>query len=218
MGFFYGTMLENSRFAAASVAYAALREPGKNYQGFIKMIDSKGFRPNVGIILCNDEGRVFWAKRMGVDAWQFPQGGINQDEDPEAAMFRELWEETGLKAQHVQVLGRTRYWLRYRLPERYIRKNSLPLCIGQKQIWFVLRLLANDSHVRFDHCPKPEFDGWRWVDYWEPLNDVVYFKRKVYEKAMSELGVILNRYGIPVDPQPAPTLLKPSQKSLAGSA
>lgn len=164
-----------------------------------KMIDSKGYRPNVGIILCNDEGRVFWAKRMGVDAWQFPQGGINQDEDPEAAMFRELWEETGLLQQHVEVLGRTRYWLRYRLPERYIRKNSLPLCIGQKQIWYILRLLTKEANVRFDHCPKPEFDSWRWVDYWEPLDNVVYFKRKVYLKAMSELSVVLASRGIPID-------------------
>ena len=155
------------------------------------MIDSRGYRPNVGIILCNDEGRVFWAKRMGMDAWQFPQGGINDDEDPETAMYRELWEETGLQQQHVQILGRTRYWLRYQLPERYIRKNSQPMCIGQKQIWFMLRLLTNDSAVCFDHCNKPEFDSWRWVDYWEPLNNVVYFKRKVYQKAMTELGAIL---------------------------
>lgn len=166
---------------------------------FINMIDSKGYRPNVGIILCNDEGRVFWAKRMGVDLWQFPQGGINQDEDPETAMYRELWEETGLQQQHVQVLGRTRYWLKYQLPDRYIRKNSVPLCIGQKQIWFMLRLITHESNVRFDHCSKPEFDGWRWVDYWEPLKDVVYFKRKVYQRAMTELGEILTAGSVPVD-------------------
>ena len=69
------------------------------------MIDSKGYRPNVGIILCNDEGRVFWAKRMGVNSWQFPQGGINPNEDPETAMYRELCEETGLQQQHVQVIA-----------------------------------------------------------------------------------------------------------------
>jgi putative (di)nucleoside polyphosphate hydrolase len=114
-------------------------------------------------------------------------------------MYRELWEETGLLRQHVQILGRTRYWLRYQLPERYIRKNSSPLCIGQKQIWYILRLLSDDSKVRFDHCPKPEFDAWRWVDYWEPLNDVVYFKRKVYQKAMTELGVILTTDSVPVN-------------------
>ncbi|MGJ0491354.1 MULTISPECIES: RNA pyrophosphohydrolase [Methylobacter] len=163
------------------------------------MIDSKGYRPNVGIILCNDEGRVFWAKRMGVNSWQFPQGGIHQNEDPETAMYRELWEETGLQQQHVQVLGRTRYWLRYQLPERYIRKNSLPVCIGQKQIWFILRLITQESNVRFDRCAKPEFDGWRWVDYWDPLKDVVYFKRKVYQKAMTELGALLTVDSVPVN-------------------
>ncbi|GAB4263971.1 MAG: RNA pyrophosphohydrolase [Methylomicrobium sp.] len=162
------------------------------------MIDSKGYRPNVGIILCNDEGRVFWAKRSGANSWQFPQGGINEGEDPEQAMLRELWEETGLTADQVQILGRTRYWLRYQLPERYMRKNSLPLCIGQKQIWFILRLLTQDSAVRFDRVPKPEFDGWRWVDYWDPLKDVVYFKRKVYLKAMTELGEILLADSVPV--------------------
>jgi putative (di)nucleoside polyphosphate hydrolase len=155
------------------------------------MIDSKGYRPNVGIILCNDEGRVFWAKRKGVNSWQFPQGGIDYNEDPETAMYRELWEETGLKAEHVEILGRTRYWLRYRLPERYIRRDSSPICIGQKQIWFILRLLTSEANVRFDCCTKPEFDSWRWVEYWHPLNDVVHFKRKVYQKAMAELGEIL---------------------------
>lgn len=166
---------------------------------FTIMIDSKGYRPNVGIILCNDDGRVFWAKRMGVDLWQFPQGGIQHNEDPETAMYRELWEETGLQKQHVEILGRTRYWLRYQLPDRYVRKNSAPLCIGQKQIWYMLRLVSHESNVKFDHCPKPEFDGWRWVEYWEPLNDVVYFKRKVYQRAMTELGALLTIDGVPVD-------------------
>ncbi len=164
------------------------------------MIDSKGYRSNVGIILCNDDGRVFWAKRKGVNSWQFPQGGIDCNEDPETAMFRELWEETGLSEQHVQILGRTRYWLRYKLPEKYIRKKSLPLCVGQKQIWFILRLVAQEDVVRFDCGEKPEFDGWKWVDFWEPLSDVIYFKRKVYKKAMTELGTILIKDSIPVNP------------------
>ncbi len=162
------------------------------------MIDSKGYRPNVGIILCNNEGCVFWAKRKGANSWQFPQGGINCNEDPETAMYRELWEETGLQPEHVKILGRTRYWLRYKLPERYLRKNSFPLCIGQKQIWFILQLVTDDSHVRFDCVNKPEFDDWRWVEFWEPLNDVVYFKRKVYRKAMSELGLMLLPEQVPV--------------------
>ena len=162
------------------------------------MIDSQGYRSNVGIILCNDDGRLFWAKRVGVDSWQFPQGGIKRDEDPEVAMYRELWEETGLRSEHVQVIGRTRYWLRYKLPERYIRKNSLPLCIGQKQIWFILRMLTHESEVHLNRVERPEFDHWRWVDYWEPLKNVVYFKQKVYRKALSELGAMLVPNSVPI--------------------
>lgn len=163
------------------------------------MIDSKGYRSNVGIILCNDAGRVFWAKRKGANSWQFPQGGIDSDEDPETAMYRELWEETGLTSEQVEVLGRTRYWLRYKLPDKYVRKHSTPVCIGQKQIWFILRLMADEANVRFDCGHKQEFDNWRWVEYWYPLKDVVYFKRRVYRKALEELGVLLMAEDVQVD-------------------
>jgi putative (di)nucleoside polyphosphate hydrolase len=134
-----------------------------------------------------------------MNSWQFPQGGIDCNEDPEAAMFRELWEETGLERPHVQLLGRTRYWLRYKLPEKYIRKKSLPLCVGQKQIWYILRLIGDIPKVRFDCGEKQEFDDWKWVDYWHPLEDVIYFKRKVYKKAMIELGGIIVPDKIPVN-------------------
>lgn len=156
------------------------------------MIDADGFRANVGIILSNAEGRVLWAKRIGQNAWQFPQGGIRVDESPEDALFRELEEEVGLRPEHVRVVGQTRQWLRYRLPRRYIRRRSRPLCIGQKQKWFFLQLLASESHVRFDACAKPEFDGWRWVDYWRPLDEVVFFKREVYRNALKELAPLLD--------------------------
>ena len=155
------------------------------------MIDSKGYRSNVGIILCNAQGHVFWAKRSRVNSWQFPQGGLEAGENPEQAMFRELSEETGLDAKHVEIIGRTRYWLRYRLPEKYIRRNSLPLCIGQKQIWYLLQLVGDETNVSLNRHRKPEFDDWQWVEYWEPLKTVVYFKRKVYRKAMMELGAYL---------------------------
>ncbi|WP_207062297.1 RNA pyrophosphohydrolase [Motiliproteus sp. SC1-56] len=151
------------------------------------MIDSDGFRPNVGIILCNDLGQVLWARRIGQDAWQFPQGGINDNETPEQAMYRELKEEVGLDPGDVELISCTRGWLRYRLPKRMIRYHSRPLCIGQKQKWFLLRLIADEGLVSFAHSPKPEFDGWRWVSYWYPLSQVISFKREVYRKAMKEL-------------------------------
>ncbi len=151
------------------------------------MIDPDGFRPNVGIILCNDAGQVFWAKRINQDAWQFPQGGIRQDESHLDAMYRELQEETGLKPHHVEVIGVTKRWLRYRLPRRLIRRHSSPICIGQKQRWYALRLITKESKVRLDESETPEFDGWRWVDYWYPSDKVVSFKRKVYRRALKEL-------------------------------
>lgn len=155
------------------------------------MIDSDGFRPNVGIILSNAHGRVFWGKRIGQRSWQFPQGGIRSHETPEEALYRELWEETGLEARHVELVGRTRGWLRYRLPKRLIRRHSKPRCIGQKQVWFLLRLKTEDSCFNLRATPHPEFDGWRWVDYWLPASEVVFFKRRVYERALGELESLL---------------------------
>ena len=157
------------------------------------MIDSEGYRPNVGIILCNADRRVLWAKRIGQRSWQFPQGGIRENElaSPEQAMFRELAEELGLRPEHVEILGRTVGWLHYRLPRRLIRRGSKPTCIGQKQVWFLLRLLGEESDVRLDLSDRPEFDHWRWVDYWYPLRAVVPFKRRVYLCALRELAPLL---------------------------
>lgn len=152
------------------------------------MIDADGFRANVGIILANTQGQVLLAKRIESDSWQFPQGGINRGETPIDAMYRELYEEVGLLPQHVQLLGMTKDWLRYRLPKRYVRIGQEPLCIGQKQKWFLLQLdECNTGHICFDKC-KPEFDHWEWVSYWYPLNQVVPFKRNVYRRALLELS------------------------------
>lgn len=155
------------------------------------MIDSEGYRPNVGIILCNADGRLFWAKRIGQYSWQFPQGGIRRDESPEQAMFRELAEEIGLRPEHVQVIGCTRGWLRYRLPKSLIRQGNQQTCIGQKQVWFLLRMVGGEDTVRLDSTERPEFDHWQWVDYWYPLRAVVPFKRHVYWRALRELAPLL---------------------------
>lgn len=157
------------------------------------MIDSDGFRPNVGIILANHRGELLWARRIGQDAWQFPQGGIHPNESPEQALFRELGEEVGLESSDVRIIGCTRGWLRYRLPRRMIRQHSKPLCVGQKQKWFLLEMLSPDASVRVDATQTPEFDGWQWVSYWYPLGQVVAFKREVYRRALHELAPRLFR-------------------------
>ena len=153
------------------------------------MIDPDGYRPNVGIVLMRPDGQVFWARRVRRDGWQFPQGGMRSDETPTEAMYRELQEETGLLPEHVELLGATPGWLRYRLPGRAIRRGGDgPLCIGQKQVWFLLRLVGEESQVRLDATDTPEFDHWRWVDFWYPLEHVVIFKRRVYARALGHLA------------------------------
>ena len=151
------------------------------------MIDSEGFRANVGIILTNDQGQVFWARRIGMDAWQFPQGGIKKNESPKMAMYRELKEEIGLEPEHVELINSTDDWLRYRLPKRYIRQNRGPLCIGQKQIWYLLKLTTDETYLDLSYTSEPEFDSWKWVDFWRPVEEVISFKRQVYQQALKQL-------------------------------
>ena len=156
------------------------------------MIDEQGYRPNVGIIVANDAGQVLWARRVGQDAWQFPQGGIKSAETPEQALYRELEEEIGLQEDDVKIVGTTRGWLKYKLPRRLRRSNNSSF-VGQKQKWFLLKMMADDTAVKFDRCDSPEFDFWQWVSYWYPLGQVVSFKQEVYRRAMKELVPSLSR-------------------------
>lgn len=155
------------------------------------MIDVDGYRPNVGIVLLNADGQLFWARRVHRDGWQFPQGGMRSDETPLEAMYRELEEETGLAPEHVEVVAATRGWLKYRLPHRYVRHHQRPTCIGQKQVWFLLRLTGGEEALRLDAGEKPEFDIWRWVDFWYPAIHVVNFKRHVYERALRHFAPLV---------------------------
>ena len=152
------------------------------------MLDRQGFRPNVGIILLNAENKVFWGKRLGEHSWQFPQGGINSGENPEQAMYRELHEEIGLSAAHIKILARTRHWLRYEVPTKFMRREARGHYRGQKQIWFLLRLIGRDSDICLRASTHPEFDAWRWNDYWIPQDDIIEFKREVYQSALTELS------------------------------
>ncbi|MDY2946580.1 RNA pyrophosphohydrolase [Mannheimia varigena] len=156
------------------------------------MIDFDGYRPNVGIVICNKHGQVLWAKRFGQNSWQFPQGGINEGENIETAMYRELYEEVGLSKKDVRLLWASKYWLKYKLPKRLVRNEGAgPVCIGQKQRWFLLQLISDENLINLKTTKNPEFDGWRWVSFWYPVRQVVSFKRDVYRKAMKEFAQVL---------------------------
>jgi putative (di)nucleoside polyphosphate hydrolase len=163
-------------------------------------IDNHGYRANVGIVLMNGRDQLFLGGRTGGRGWQFPQGGIRESEDLLDALYRELTEEVGLVRDDVAVLGSTANWLHYRLPERYVRRGSHPRCIGQKQRWFLLRVLHGDDRFRFDTTDQPEFESWRWVDYWTPVREVIYFKRLIYTRALHELGSHAFPDGLPPYP------------------
>lgn len=158
------------------------------------MIDFDGYRPNVGIVICNKHGQVLWAKRFGQNSWQFPQGGINEGENIETAMYRELYEEVGLSKKDVRLLWASKYWLKYKLPKRLVRNEGTgPVCIGQKQRWFLLQLVSDESLINLKITKNPEFDNWRWVSFWYPVRQVVSFKRDVYRKAMKEFAHVLQK-------------------------
>ena len=189
------------------------------------MLDKEGYRPNVGIILLNQRNEVFWGKRIGQHSWQFPQGGIQQGENPKDAMLRELQEEIGLLPEHVQIIGRTKDWIRYDVPDEFLRRQNQqrPRRVaykGQKQIWFLLRLVGLDSDIHLRASEHPEFDAWRWSPYWIPLDVVIDFKREVYQLALSELARYISRgprmmmmpWGSPLDLYKS-TLHDPKQDS-----
>ncbi len=158
------------------------------------MIDEQGYRSGVGIILVNANRQIFLGKRLGMDAWQFPQGGVRQDETLEQTMYRELQEEIGLQQEDVKIITQSKEWLCYDLPKRLIRRRTQPVCIGQKQKWFLLRLVNQEANINLLATDDPEFDSWAWVSYWYPLRQIVSFKRKVYEEVMREFApFILSR-------------------------
>ena len=155
------------------------------------MIDKDGYRKNVGIILCNSKNELLICKRLKENSWQFPQGGFEKNESSENAMFRELFEEIGLQKNDIVILGKTKKWLKYDLPKKYQRKTNNQLCVGQKQIWFLLRLISNDQSINLCTSKKPEFDNWEWVSEKKPLEIVISFKKNVYIKALNELLPII---------------------------
>ncbi|QRN41394.1 MAG: RNA pyrophosphohydrolase [Neisseriaceae bacterium] len=155
------------------------------------MLDQLGYRPNVGIVIVNRDNKVFWGKRVRQLAWQFPQGGINEGETPDEAMYRELMEEVGLKPEHVEIINRTDDWIYYDVPKKWLKKDSDSLYKGQKQIWYLLRFVGRDSDISLRATSNPEFNGWRWNAYWNPIREIVDFKKEVYQTVLKEFAPIL---------------------------
>ena len=118
---------------------------------------------------------------------------MKKEESLTAALYRELHEELGLTSEDVAILACTKHWLRYRLPKYLQRHHFKPLCVGQKQKWYLLRLLSRESAIQLDQSDDPEFDDWKWVNYWYPLKQVIHFKRQVYRRALQELAPFLKK-------------------------
>ena len=151
------------------------------------MIDEDGYRPNVASVIINKDNKILWAKRVDEDNWQFPQGGIQKGETPEQAMYREVYEEVGLKKNSFEILGRSADWLKYDVPERFVKTYWQGRYKGQKQIWFLLKFIGSDDLINLNLHDSPEFDDWKWENFWHPLQDVVDFKKEVYSAALNEL-------------------------------
>ena len=153
------------------------------------MIDQDGYRLNVAMVLVNNAGRCWLGKRKVGDqfAWQFPQGGLEADESPEAAMRRELLEEVGLEPGSVAVRAQSQQWISYDIPAEYSSKR-LPNIRGQKQKWFLLQLLADAQEINLQSSKSAEFIDGFWVSYWYPLSCVVGFKRAAYREGLAALA------------------------------
>jgi putative (di)nucleoside polyphosphate hydrolase len=157
------------------------------------MLDREGFRPNVGIILLNSRNQVFWGKRLRTHSWQFPQGGIKYGETPEQAMFRELHEEVGLLPEHVRD-HRPHARLAALRGARPLHPQGRARPLPRPEADLVpAALMGRDSDMNLRATDHPEFDAWRWNDYWVPLDVVIEFKRGVYEMALTELARFLPR-------------------------
>tara|TARA_B100000214_G_C23949066_1_gene619492 strand:- start:733 stop:1206 length:474 start_codon:yes stop_codon:yes gene_type:complete len=152
------------------------------------MIDSDGYRKNVGIAIINKNKNIFCARRVGGSFWQMPQGGIEQTESPTEAMYRELEEETGLFPDSVEIIAKSKNWYKYKLPVEYRRKLGKPQFIGQKQKWFLLRFFGQDDLINLHGDAEPEFDKWRWSPYWSLIDTVISFKKSTYNLVLKEFA------------------------------
>ena len=162
----------------------------------VDIIDKNGYRANVGIVLMNQHKELFFAKRRYQSGWQFPQGGIRFGETPEIAMHRELLEEIGLTKNDTELLSESSHWYQYKIPKKNLRKlkKGKPHVIGQKQKWFLLKLIVPDETINLTYNSKfQEFDKWKWVDPTLPAMQVIGFKQQVYKQVLTEFQTFFNQ-------------------------
>jgi len=147
------------------------------------------YRPCVGLMLINSKKRVFAAKRIDqiAEAWQMPQGGIDEGEDPHTAAMRELEEEIG--TNKAEIIAESREWLTYDLPEDLVGKLWGGRYRGQKQKWFALNFTGSDRDINIE-TKHPEFSEWKWVEAHELPGLIVPFKKKLYEEIVEEFSYL----------------------------
>ena len=153
----------------------------------------KGYRPNVGIVVFNADGKVWLGHRFGMTgdhSWQFPQGGVDEGEDLEAAARRELFEETGIRS--VDVVARTADWIYYDFPPEVLAQGKIGKnFLGQKQVWFAMRFTGQDGEIDLNAYHEQEFSRWEWCDIDRVIDRVVSFKRDSYRKVIAEFRHII---------------------------
>lgn len=151
----------------------------------------EGYRPNVAMVVLNSKNKVLICRRTNTKTWQFPQGGVDDNENLEKAMYRELLEEVGLRKDDVQYIGESEDTIIYDIPQTIRSKVLGGKFKGQEQKWFLLRIKNDDHEIRLDYEAFPEFDTFEWVSFWQPIDRIVDFKREAYRKALSELRFLI---------------------------